>query len=269
MKCAVKCFAPSTGNDKELVESFHREVFLLRNLQHENLVRCYAACTRPESLAIITELMVASLSELLYGRTMATLPGAKWGDRRKFQALNDLVNGVAFLHGKSVGHRDLKSMNVLYDKDLRIKLCDFGLSAFKSHPSVRFESQVGTPAWMAPEVLNGEQYSMAADIWSVGVIAWEIVKRQQPWEGANPFAIAVQVGGNGKRLDISDIEGTWWHAFMSSCWAQEAERPTIGEVVAAMATLKQDLMKGTTIADGAGLPWTFNGSNTEEGEKSS
>ena len=59
-----------------------------------------------------------------------------------------------------------------YDKDLRAKLCDFGLSSFTERLSARFESRVGTPAWMAPEVLNGERYSLAADVWSVGVIAW-------------------------------------------------------------------------------------------------
>jgi tRNA A-37 threonylcarbamoyl transferase component Bud32 len=256
MRCAVKRFAPCGPGDQELAQSFHKEVFLLRNLQHENLVRCYAACTLPEQQAIITELMVASLDSLLYGQNKAKLPDTKWHDRRKFQVLNDIISGVAFLHSKHVSHRDLKSMNVLYDANLRIKLCDFGLSTFKAHPSVQFESRVGTPAWMAPELLNGLQYSaMAADVWSLGVIVWEMVNREQPWKGVNPFAIAVQVGGNGKRLDTSTVTGTWWCELMAACWTEELDRPTITEVVSAMAALKHDLVCGKAIVDGAGLPW--------------
>lgn len=119
----------------------------MRNLHHENLVRCYGACTQPESLAIISELMISSLSELLYGKNRMQLPDHQWNDKRKFQVLKEITAGVAFLHSRNVMHRDLKSHNVLYDKDLHIKLCDFGFSTFKSHASARFESRVGTPAW--------------------------------------------------------------------------------------------------------------------------
>ena len=107
-------------------------------------MRFYSACTQPGSLAIITELMPASLSDLLYGKHKAQLPADKWHDRRKFQLLSDIISGVAFLHGKNVSHRDLKSMNVLCDKDFRAKLCDFGASSFRARASVRFETRVGT-----------------------------------------------------------------------------------------------------------------------------
>ena len=259
MKCAVKRFASCADGpeQEELLASFHKEVFLLRNLHHENLVRFYSACTQPGSLAIITELMPASLSDLLYGKHKAQLPADKWHDRRKFQLLSDIISGVAFLHGKNVSHRDLKSMNVLCDKDFRAKLCDFGASSFRARASVRFETRVGTPAWMAPEVLSGQQYTMAADIWSVGVIVWEMLNRVEPWAGANPFAIAVQVGANGRRLDIDALAGTWWHSLLVSCWAEEEERPSVGDLQHALVNLRKDLLLGKAISDGAGLPWTF------------
>jgi serine/threonine protein kinase len=70
------------------------------------------------------------------------------------------------LHHKARGcHRDLKSHNVLYDKQLNIKLCDFAFSKFKAElerKTVKFESRVGTPQWMAPEVLRGEDYTFSA-----------------------------------------------------------------------------------------------------------
>lgn len=73
---------------------------------------------------------------------------------------------MRFLHHKARGcHRDLKSHNVLYDKQLNIKLCDFAFSKFKAElerKTVKFESRVGTPQWMAPEVLRGEDYTFSA-----------------------------------------------------------------------------------------------------------
>ena len=72
---------------------------------------------------------------------------------------------MRFLHKNHICHRDLKSHNVLYDKQLNIKLCDFAFSKFKAtleKKSVRFESRVGTPQWMAPEVLRGEEYTFSA-----------------------------------------------------------------------------------------------------------
>ena len=92
-----------------------------------------------------------------------------------------------------VCHRDMKSQNVLFDRDLSIKLCDFAFSEFKDRKSMRFESCGGTPAWMPPEVLNGEEYQYSADIYGLGVIVWECLAREEPWKDVNPFAIAFQV----------------------------------------------------------------------------
>eukprot|EP01043_Picozoa_sp_COSAG02_P047288 COSAG02_NODE_4516_length_5272_cov_2.787357_1_plen_253_part_10 len=117
MQCAVKRFSPQ-GDDPEIVRSFKNEVFLMGKLNHANLVRFYAAVTEPTRPCIITELMVGSLSDLLYGKDKKNLPDAKWHDKRKLGVVIGIVNGVKFLHSKKVCHRDLKSPNVLYDKDL-------------------------------------------------------------------------------------------------------------------------------------------------------
>lgn len=209
MQCAVKRFSPH-GDDEDIVFQFKNEVLLLRNLNHVNLVRFYAAVTQPQTPCIITELMAGSLADLLYGKDKKKLPDDKWHDKRKLAAVIGIVNGVKFLHSKKVCHRDLKSPNVLYDKDLNIKLCDFAFSAFSQQASMRFESRVGTPAWMAPEVLNGDDYTLSADVYGLGVIVWEIVTRSEPWKGTvSRRSRCRSVSSCAKQFFARDMSDTW------------------------------------------------------------
>ena len=81
---------------------------------------------------------------------------------------------------------------------LRIKICDFAFSKFKQQleqKSIVFESRVGTPQWMAPEVLRGDDYSFSADLYSFGVIVWEMVHRIAPFKNMHQAAIICQVPG--------------------------------------------------------------------------
>jgi serine/threonine protein kinase len=213
MVCAVKRFRYS-HDDSSLVQTFKNEVFLLRNLSHENLVTFYGACAKPPNLCILTELMTGSLSSLLYGKQSLHADGRRreLSEKRQATIVKGVCTGMAFLHSHSVAHRDLKSANVLCeravsivctavltekipvsrlflsrdieggngaadDRNLNIKICDFAFSKFKQRLSALMESQVGTPAWMAPEVLRGEEYGPAADVYSMGVIIWEVRRR--------------------------------------------------------------------------------------------
>eukprot|EP01043_Picozoa_sp_COSAG02_P036970 COSAG02_NODE_2746_length_8108_cov_37.665002_4_plen_850_part_00 len=152
MDCAVKIFDYKQGQ-KHIVDAFRTEAILLRNLNHHNLVRMYAMCSTQPNLCILTELMTSSLDNLLYGKGRKN----EITERRQVRIAQGIANGMAFLHRNSVCHRDLKSPNVLYDRDLNIKLCDFAFSKFKDGMSVAdMKSRVGTPAWMAPEVLCGK-----------------------------------------------------------------------------------------------------------------
>ena len=131
MVCAVKRFRYS-NDDTSLVQTFKNEVFLLRNLSHENLVTFYGACAQPPNLCILTELMTGSLLSLLYGKQSKHSDGRQreLNDKRQAHIVQGVATGMSFLHSHSVSHRDLKSANVLYDRNLNVKLCDFAFSKF-------------------------------------------------------------------------------------------------------------------------------------------
>ena len=260
MECAVKIFDYRYGPDMDMaganpqqvaqqqhvVNAFRTEAILLRNLNHHNLVRLYAVCSAPPHLCILTELMTSSLDNLLYGK------GSKneLTERRQVRIAHGIANGMAFLHRNGVCHRDLKSPNVLYDRDLNIKLCDFAFSKFKDGlekgHNAQMDSRVGTPAWMAPEVLCGEPYSHKADVYSFGVILWEILHRTRPFKDLNAWAIAYQVGMQGRRLPIpyenpskqGEVPAIVAY-MMAECWHPEKNRPTFETILEMLQPMQE------------------------------
>lgn len=94
------------------------------------------------------------------------------------------------MHRLKIVHRDLKSANCLVNKYWTVKICDFGLSRIMSDSSMDDNSSAGTPEWMAPELIRNEPFTEKCDIFSFGVIMWELCTLSRPWEGIPP----VQVG---------------------------------------------------------------------------
>ena len=146
----------------------------MRALSHENLLRIYTSYVKPPTPCLVTELMAGALDSMLWGRQAGSVSLTA---QQRVRLAAGIARGMAYLHRNNVAHRDLKSGNVLYDPQLNVKLCDFAFSKVKElEAEAAFESTVGTPAWMAPEVLRGREYTMSADCFSYGVILWELAR---------------------------------------------------------------------------------------------
>jgi serine/threonine protein kinase len=109
---------------------------------------------------------------------------------------------MRFLHGSNLLHRDLKSPNVLVDSDGKAKIADFGLSAFYATQMTHMTNVAGTAAWSAPEVLKGEDMRGSADVYSFGVILWEIVTGDVPWAGKTALQVITLVALQDRRLEM-------------------------------------------------------------------
>jgi hypothetical protein len=161
--------------------TFLREVGLLHHIsRNRNVVQFYGACQERDSLMIVTELMEGgNLRRALSGDGGAEL---LWAQRGKEVAL-DIVRGLCFLHSCKVVHRDMKSSNVLLSKEGTAKICDVGMAVMHEASLSMSVGSIGTFAWAAPELLLGMRCGSKVDIFSTGVILWEIVTGEVPQRG--------------------------------------------------------------------------------------
>ena len=127
-------------------------------------------------------------------------------DCQIFKIIKEMASAIQYLHTRKILHCDLKSQNILLSEDWTVKICDFGLARYKEKFIRENHGKVGTPHWMAPEILRGEKYTEAADVYSFGVILWELITGEIPHKGRFVPQIIGSVGFNGEKLKIANIK---------------------------------------------------------------
>ncbi|KAA8528367.1 hypothetical protein F0562_035722 [Nyssa sinensis] len=234
---AVKVLTVQDFHDDQLKE-FLREVAIMKRIRHPNVVLFMGAVTKRPHLSIVTEYLPRGSLYRLIHRPDA---GEILDQRRRFRMALDVAKGINYLHrlNPPVVHWDLKSPNLLVDKNWNVKVCDFGLSRFKANTFISSKSVAGTPEWMAPEFLRGEPSNEKSDVYSFGVILWELVTMQQPWNGLCHAQVVGAVAFQNRRLTIPQNTSPMMASLMESCWAEDpAQRPSFGGIV---ETLKKFL----------------------------
>ncbi|CAM6019611.1 unnamed protein product [Sphagnum balticum] len=213
----------------EAIEEFKAEVAIMQRLRHPNVVLFMGAVTNPPNLSIITEFCPrGSLYRLLHR------PNRELDEKRRLRMALDVAKGMNYLHRSSppVVHRDLKSPNLLVDKNWTVKVGDFGLSRLKHNAFLSSKSSAGTPEWMAPEVLRNELSDEKSDVYSFGVILWELSTLQQPWAGMNPIQVVGVVGFQHRRLPIPEDVDPAIANIIQACWRMDPrQRPTFSEIM--------------------------------------
>lgn len=139
-----------------------------------------------------------------------------------------------YLHNCSptIVHRDLKSSNLLVDKNWNVKVADFGLSRLKVETFLSTKTGKGTPQWMAPEVLRNEPSNEKSDVYSFGVVLWELVTEKIPWDNLNIMQVIGAVGFMDQRLEIPSGMDPQWASMIESCWDSDPQRrPSFQELL--------------------------------------
>ncbi|KAJ4976744.1 hypothetical protein NE237_001850 [Protea cynaroides] len=219
----------------ENMEDFCNEISILSRLRHPNVILFLGVCTKPPHLSMVTEYMEwGSLYHLIH------MSGQKkklsW--RRRLKMLRDICRGLMCLHRMKIVHRDLKSANCLLNKHWQAKICDFGLSRIMTEIPMRDSSAAGTPEWMAPELIRNEPFTEKCDVFSLGVIMWELFTLSRPWEGVPAVQVVYAVANEGSRLEIP--EGPLGK-LIADCWAEPDERPSCEEILSRLLDCEYSL----------------------------
>jgi len=241
---AVKKF--KVNPSRNLIDNMLKESMLLAELKHPNILEFIGISSDTDNICIVTEFMSkGSLFDILHSQDtnrQADLKELKSWKLRKRIAM-DIAQGVLYLHSHDpiVIHRDLKSHNVLLDSEWNAKLADFGISRIKEMTATM--TQIGTPQWMAPEILRSDKYSEHVDAFSFGVIMWELATFKSPWESINPLRVVNLVAYEGVRLPIPatiNIPPAWKN-LMEKLWAETpSDRPTFLDILGHLSEIQLD-----------------------------
>ncbi|XP_059461463.1 serine/threonine-protein kinase STY13-like [Corylus avellana] len=226
------------GRAQLMEQQFQQEVMMLATLKHPNIVRFIGACRKPMLWCIVTEYAKGgSVRQFLTKRQNRSVP-LKLAVK---QAL-DVARGMAYVHGLGLIHRDLKSDNLLIFTDRSIKIADFGVARIEVQTE-GMTPETGTYRWMAPEMIQHRPYTQKVDVYSFGIVLWELITGHLPFQNMTAVQAAFAVVNKGVRPNIPGNCLPVLSEIMTRCWdANPDVRPPFAEVVRMLENAEMEIM---------------------------
>lgn len=219
------------------LENFIREVEMLRQLHHPNIVMFLGAVVQAPHFMMVSEFMHhGSLADLLHNSEVAI----GWAER--ISIAKQAARGMLYLHSFNppIIHRDLKSLNILVDRGFITKIGDLGLAKLRDDSKTM--TMCGTPLWSSPEVLRHARYTEKADVYSYGIVLWEVLERQFPYEDLGTFEVVIKVSQQMFRPQIPTDCPPRYATLMRKCWEHNpVKRTNFREILNELAVLGEEL----------------------------
>jgi len=186
-KVAIKLIKPKIASDHKTIERFRNELKLARRIRHKNVCQMFDLNKEGDKYFITMEYVSGEdLKSFIRRSRQLSIKGAVLIARQ-------VCEGLIEAHKHGIIHRDLKPSNIMIDREGNVRIMDFGIARLlKSKGITGSGIMVGTPEYMSPEQVDGDKVDSRADIYSLGVILYEIVSGRLPFEGDTPLSIAVK-----------------------------------------------------------------------------
>nr|XP_023888734.1 serine/threonine-protein kinase STY46-like [Quercus suber] len=249
---AIKVLKPEHVNS-DMQREFAQEVFIMRKVQHKNVVQFIGAFTKPPSFCIITDYMPGgSVYDFLHKQKgVFKLPSL-------IRVAIDVSKGMDYLHKNNIIHRDLKAANLLMDENEVVKVADFGVARVKTQSGV-MTAETGTYRWIAPEesdhfviflpesffalkVIEHKPYDHKADVFIFAIVLWELLTGKLPYEYLTPLQAAIGLVQKGLRPIIPKHTHPKLAELLEKCWQQDPVlRPDFSEIIEILQQTAKEL----------------------------
>ena len=185
-RVAIKILNDRHANDDQFIERFRREAKNAAALNHPNIVSIYDRGEAEDTYYIAMEYLDGrTLKELVVGRGPAPVNVA-------VEYARQILSALRFAHRHGIVHRDIKPHNVLVDREGRVKVTDFGIARAGTSQMTEAGSIVGTAQYLSPEQARGTEVDQRSDLYSLGVVLYELLTGQTPFDGDTPVEIAMK-----------------------------------------------------------------------------
>ncbi|KAL5574779.1 hypothetical protein UlMin_016478 [Ulmus minor] len=232
-----------------LEQQFKSEVAFLSRLFHPNIVQFIAACKKPPVYCIITEYMSQGTLRMYLNKKE---PYSLSTETILRLAL-DISRGMEYLHSQGVIHRDLKSNNLLLNDEMRVKVADFGTSCLETQCR-ETKGNMGTYRWMAPEMIKEKPYTRKVDVYSFGIVLWELTTALLPFQGMTPVQAAFAVAEKNERPPLpASCQPALAH-LIKRCWAANpSKRPDFSDIVSVLEKYDECVKEGLPLTHHSSL----------------
>ena len=184
---AIKCINLENLSERKQQRSL-REVSILESHSHPHLVSYLASCIHDKKLLILMEF--ASGGDLQQMVNMYKVHRKYLSERTIWAMIYEICIGVEYLHKNNIIHRDIKCLNILLDREKRLKIADMGVCKIANSKDPMNGSEVGTPLYLSPEIIQHKPYDNKVDLWAIGCVAYNLAALEPPFQADNLISLA-------------------------------------------------------------------------------